>query len=69
MFQTEESYIINPGLVVSSHSGRCGQFSTAAIWPEAVYLASRHHCVNSMSLKTSGADRVSGSYWRQDSRD
>ena len=69
MFQTEELYVINPGLVVSSHLGRRGQFSTAALWPEAADLACRRHCVNSMSLNTSGTDRVSGSYQRQDSRD
>lgn len=54
--KTEESCVINLGLVVSSNLGSCGQFATAALWPEAVYLASGHDCVNSMSLNISGAD-------------
>lgn len=36
---------------------------------EAVYLASRHPRVISMSLNISGTDRVSGSYQRRDSGD
>lgn len=69
MSRTEASCVIHPGLVVSSNFSRCGQFLTVAIWPEAVYLTSRHPCVNGMSLNISGADRVSGSYQRQDTRD
>lgn len=69
MFHTEESCVMNPGLVVSSNWGRCGRLPTAALWPEAVYLASRHPCVISMSLNISGTDRVSGSHQRRDSGD
>lgn len=67
--QTEASRVIHPGLAVSSNFRGCGQFLTVASWPEAVYLTSTHQCVNSTSLNISGADRVSGSYQRQDTRE